>query len=62
MSGAVNEYWSIGFTDANGKTNWFVDLLNRKYNFNCQIKCKNVSFKKLFKPWITQDLVRDLKR
>ena len=57
MDKFFNEYNTCVMNrDVNSKTSWVCRELFHIYNKSCPVKIKNVSMKKLLKPWITHEL------
>ena len=45
------------FDDLNGRVRYFSQCLNKIYTKNCPLKIKNVSRRRLSKPWLTDEIL-----
>lgn len=58
----TESYYNDGYgLDLNGKTELFLKLLYNLYDRCCPIKNKTVSIKRMMKPWLTDDIVQQVR-
>lgn len=63
MSAVVDEFnFVYRSTDVNTKTTWFNDTMLSLYNRHCPVRTKFLSTKKMLKPWVSNDIVREINK